>query len=200
MFYFDYQCGNMGMIWNLFSGLSEMTDEEKLGTAKNGCSFSHTLEIVSAALNKANSDIMTEDFDLRAYESKCRENDKVVAFNSASKVLFIVDEDSSSDEESVGYGDISNRKLKKKEEAFDMLLSSYDFEKSINELFNIRNKYIKEKSIDVVQALVSSLKGIPEAIDVIKKLSDSDNVFKELIADLCSMESGMLLAKLEMSF
>lgn len=199
MFYFDYQCGNMGMIWNLFSGLNDMTEEEKLGTARNGCSFSHTLEIVNAALNKADSALMSENFDLRAYEYKCSENDRVVAFNNASKVLFIVDDDSSS-EGSVGYGDIPNRDVtsKKKEEAFDMLLNDYDFEKSINSLFNIRSKYIKEKSIDIVQALVSSLRGIPEAIDVVKNLSNSDKVFKDLVSDLCSMESGMLLSRLEM--
>ena len=110
----------------------------------------------------------------------------------------IVEFDNSDDDLKVGYGEISDRKLKPKEDAFEELMNSRAFEENIRQLYNIRTKYIVEYGVDLISVLISSLKGIPEAILEIKKLLTVDVNIKDLIISLCEdSKDGELLRVLE---
>lgn len=199
MHYFKYQNTKpMPKVWTLFKDLKTMSPEQISNMYAN-CDYSHTLEIVSAALNGSISlaDDAIRDFNLQAYEAKCRENEKNGNYKKAKEVLNIVELDNSDDEIKVGYGDVSDRKLQVIEDSFEEIMSSETFEANIRELYGIRNKYIIEKGIDPVNALRNALKGIPEAVMELKNLI-SDSIIKDLITSLCEdSRDGKLLRVLE---
>lgn len=199
MKYYKYQQNrSMSKIWQLFQGLDDMTSEQ-IDRMYEGSDYSHTLDIVKAALNGSIplSDEAVREFSLQAYEYRCKENDKNGRFNRAKDVVNIVEFDNSDEDLKVGYGDVSDRKLKVKEDAFEELMNSRAFEENIRQLYNIRTKYIIEHGIDLVSVLISSLKGIPEAITEIKKLMIDEGI-KELITSLCEdSKDGELLKVLE---
>ena len=188
----------MSKVWTLFKDLKNMTPQQIENLYANS-DYSHTLEIVSAALSGAIplTDDAVRDFNLQAYEYKCKENEKNGNFKRAKEVLNIVEFGNSDDDIKVGYGDISDRKLQVIEDSFEEIMSSETFESNIRELFGIRSKYIVEHGIDPVNALINSLKGIPEAIAEIKQLM-SDMIIKDLIVALCEdSRDGKLLRVLE---
>lgn len=200
MNYFDYQTyGTLGRVWSLFSELGQLSEEESLGRTRRSCVYSHTLEIVNAALNGSlSTDSENLDaFDLAAYEFRCAQNDKINKIKGTEKVLNIVDS-VGDDEESVGFGDISDRKLRSVEESFEILEGMESFEANLMALYNIRDKYIRDKGIDVVGILASSLKGIPEAVSQIKTLVAENSRLRELIVSLCEDGGdGALMSRLE---
>lgn len=189
MNYFDYQQnGVMGRVWSLFSGLADVTDEEKVGKSGTDSSYTHTLEIVSAALNGslATDDESLDNFNLRAYEGKCRVNDKNNKVKNVDKLLYIVDDVAGKEENvQVGFGDISERKLKKVDDQYDKIDREQSFESNLLKLYDIREKYISEHGIDPVRILSSSLKGIPEAVSELKRLLSNDEALRELVVSLC---------------
>lgn len=199
MKYYKYQNTKpMSNVWSLFKDLDTMTPSqiEKLYADSD---YSHTLDIVKAALNGSIplTDDAVREFNLQAYEYKCKENDKNGNFKKAKDVLNIVEFDNSEEDVNTRYGDISDRKLKVVEDAFEEVMSSDTFEANIRELYNIRTKYIIEHGIDLVSVLISSLKGIPEAVAEIKTIM-CDTVVKDLIVSLCEdSRDGKLLRTLE---
>lgn len=201
MNYFNYQPEiPMGRIWSMFYTLGELSEEEILGKTKYESSYSHTLEIVNSLISKAQVSSLPneEEFNLGAYETKCKENDKIDKLKSVDKLLYIVDSVGGEDEEEkVGYGDISENRLKKIEEAFDTIEALASFESNLNELLNIRNSYITTKGIDLVSIISSSLKGIPEAIATLSELVKNNSRLKDLITSLCEDgDEGILLKRL----
>lgn len=202
MRYFDYQYqGTLGRVWSLFSGLQEISEEEKLGKSKYSCAYTHTLDIVHAALNGSlsTSNESIENFNLQAYEYKCEENDKINKIKQVEKVLYIVD-NVGDDEDTVGFGDISVRKLRSREDAFEILECDASFEANLAKLYNIRRDYIKERGIDLVSILEASLKGIPDAVTEIAELVSENLHLKELIVSLCEeSRDGALIQRLEMA-
>lgn len=81
MNYFKYQqSGSLGMVWSLFSGLQDVSVEEKLHKSKYSCSYEHTLDIIKSALS--GSITMDDSFNLEAYEFRCAENEKKGMFKS----------------------------------------------------------------------------------------------------------------------
>lgn len=202
MRYFDYQYqGTLGRVWSLFSGLQGISEEEKLGKSKYSCAYTHTLDIVNAALNGSlsTSNESLETFNLQAYEYKCEENDKINKIKQVEKVLYIVD-NVGDDEDTVGFGDISERKLKSREDAFELLECDASFEANLAKLYNIRRDYIKERGIDLVSILEASLKGIPDAVTEIAALVSENSKLKELIVSLCEeSRDGALIQRLEMA-
>lgn len=200
MNYFDYQSsGTLGRVWSLFAGLERISEEEKLGKTRRSCAYSHTLEIVNAAMNGSLStdDDSIDAFNLEAYEFKCAENDKINKIKQTDKLLYIVDS-VGEDEENVGFGDISDRKLKSVEESFEVLEGLASFESNLLKLYNIRSEYIKDRGIDVVSILSSSLKGIPDAVSQIKELLCENSGLRELVVSLCEDGGdGALMSRLE---
>lgn len=200
MNYFDYQSnGTLGRIWSLFAGLDKISEEEKLGKTRRSCAYSHTLEIVNAAMSGSLStdDESISEFNLEAYEFKCAENDKINKIKQTDKVLYIVDS-VGEDEENVGFGDVSSRKLRSLEESFEILEGMEAFESNLLKLYNIRSEYIKDRGIDVVSILNSSLKGIPDAVSQIKQLVTENSGLRELVVSLCEDGSdGALMSRLE---
>lgn len=200
MNYFDYQSnGTLGRIWSLFAGLDKISEEEKLGKTRRSCAYSHTLEIVNAAMSGSLStdDESISEFNLEAYEFKCAENDKINKIKQTDKVLYIVDS-VGEDEENVGFGDVSSRKLRSLEESFEILEGMEAFESNLLKLYNIRSEYIKDRGIDVVSILNSSLKGIPDAVSQIKQLITENSGLRELVVSLCEDGSdGALMSRLE---
>lgn len=200
MNYFDYQPKvPMGRVWSLFTQLASISEEEKLGKSMYSPEYAHTLEIVKAATTGSLSERMdtTEDFNLRAYEAVCKKNDTINFKKSLEKCLFIVDNMATDGETSAKYGDISENKLGSVEDAFLSVESVSDFESNINTLLNIRVDYIESQGIDLVNILVNSLKGIPEAIDGIATFIKENSSLQELIVSLCEDgKDGQLLERL----
>lgn len=199
MKYYKYQNTKpMSNVWSLFKDLNTMTPSQ-IERLYADSDYSHTLDIVKAALNGSIplTDDAVREFNLQAYEYKCKENDKNGNFKKAKDVLNIVEFDNSEEDVNTRYGDISDRKLKVVEDAFEEVMSSDTFEANIRELYNIRTKYIIEHGIDLVSVLISSLKGIPEAVAEIKTIM-CDTVVKDLIVSLCEdSRDGKLLRTLE---
>ena len=188
----------MSNVWSLFKDLNTMTPSQ-IERLYADSDYSHTLDIVKAALNGSIplTDDAVREFNLQAYEYKCKENDKNGNFKKSKDVLNIVEFDNSEEDVNTRYGDISDRKLKVVEDAFEEVMSSDTFEANIRELYNIRTKYIIEHGIDLVSVLISSLKGIPEAVAEIKTIM-CDTVVKDLIVSLCEdSRDGKLLRTLE---
>lgn len=200
MNYFNYQPeGTLGRVWSLFAGLDRISEEEKLCKSRRSCAYSHTLEIVNAAMNGSLSteDADVEEFNLEAYEFRCRENDTKNKIKQTEKLLYIVDS-TGEDDESVGFGDISERKLKSVEESFEILESLTSFESNLLKLYNIRSEYIRDRGVDVVGVLSSSLKGIPDAVSQIKELIGENSRLRDLVVSLCEDGSeGLLMSRLE---
>lgn len=189
MNYFDYQQnGVMGRVWSLFSGLSDITDEENESISSTNSPYTHTLEIVSAALNGslATDDESIDSFNLRAYEGKCKSNDKNNQIKNVEKLLYIVDDVAGNEDRvQVGFGDISERKIASAEDQYERIDRESSFESNLLKLYDIRDRYISDRGIDPVRILSSSLKGIPEAISELKRLLGEDKELCELIVSLC---------------
>lgn len=192
MNYFNYQPQvPMGRIWNLFSSLATLSEEEALGKGASNCQYAHTLEIIHAAMGK--SRVLDEDFDLRLYEFQCNKNDKLNKIANVEKELFIVDSTGNEKEDRVGFGDISERKLKSLDDIFSKSDSSIAFEENLAKLLNIRNKYIVTKGYDLVNILVNALRGVPDAVSSLKEVFKVDNNIKDLIVSLVEDDADEVL-------
>ena len=187
MNYFDYQYkGNMGKIWSLFSDLKYAPQEsiDSLNSTRR-CPYSHTIEIINSAMN--GNIYAPERFDLRG----CQKQERINKISEASKLLAIVDESEEEEEVGYGYGEISSNKIKLIEDAYQILEDDIAFQESLKELYGIRSKYIVDFGIDPVELLKGALRGIPESIDLVKKLKDS--YLKEILVNLCELGSDGLL-------
>lgn len=203
MRYFKYHYNDKaGRIWSLFSSLAEeQQNQSEFGLS---CDYSHTLEIVKAAMSGsiALDDENLENFNLKAYEYKCKENDKIVRFNNAKKELFIVDgfsmDSDSKESPKVKYGDISEKSvmsLRTSSLDLDNIVNNASFNNNLENLLNIRTKVMVEYGVDVVIALSEALKGVSDAIDNIKQISDRDEYVKNVIIALCSSAEENRLAE-----
>lgn len=202
--YFNYQqSGIVGGVWSLFAGLKDMSEEEKLQKSSTNVSYAHSLEIVSAALRGSllTDDESIESFDLKAYEFKCAENDRIGKIQKAEKELYIVDTTNSDKEDKVGFGDVSDRekRLQCVDKAFDELESLQSLDADIKRLCNIRNDYLVEHGVDLIHVIVNSLKGIPDAVEELKSIivSEKSSNLSSLIVSLCENGSGSLMDQLE---
>ena len=213
MEYFKYQQeGVCGRVWSLFSSLSNEMEYSEV--KKNGkgypmnVSYAHSLEIVNAALRGsiALDDESLEEFDLRSYERKCAENDGISQIKNTEKFLYIVDTDNLDERESAtsgaGFGDVTVRQEKRLQvidEAFDIFESSESFRDDLKLLCNIRKDYITTQGVDIIQVLLSSLKGIPDAVEELTSLINKkeNSSLKELVVSLCENGTGLLIPNLE---
>lgn len=197
MKYFNYQPNvPMGRVWGLFTELAELPEEELLGKSNYCTQYAHTLEIVNAAINGSFNS--SEEFSLKAYEIKCNQTDLIEQKADTKHCLFIVDATSEDkDDLRVGYGDISETKLKVTDNIFDEVESLDAFESNLNELLNIRKDYIVLHGIDLVSVLIGSLKGIPETVGVLSGLLKNNSKLRGLVASLCEdSREGVLLNRL----
>lgn len=196
MRYFDYQTqGTIGMIWGIFAPLGMRSEDEMLSKSRYSCSYSHTLEIVNAALNGSLS-YMNDDFDLARYESKCATNERIGKRQEVDKLLYIVDSTEEEDNR-VGYGDISERALGTKEDVFEGIESEDTLDSGLCQLSELREKYIKEIGKDIVSILRSSLRGIPEATIEIQGIMSKDSFLREVVINLCESSNGTLMSRLQ---
>ena len=189
MRYFNYQTKtSMSKVWMLFRDMG-MVNPEALSSMPE---YSHTLDIIRAALsgNISLSDDSVMSFNLAAYEYKCRENDKNNGFETAKKELHIIELDNSDDDVRVGIGDISDRTLHFYDDAFEKVARDDEFKANLRELLNCRSKYIIERDVDIVNILISALKGIPNAVKELKAIVDIDSKLSEVVSALCENCAG----------
>ena len=197
MKYFNYQPKiPMGRVWSLFTELSELSEEEMLGKTHYNFQYAHTLEIIHAALRGSFNSC--EDFNLKAYEMKCNQIDSIEQKAEVENCLFIVDISGEDNENKrLGFGDVSELKLKPIDHVFDDVESLNTFESNLNELLNIPKDYIVLHGIDLVSVIIGSLKGIPETLDVLSDLVKSNPKLRDLISSLCEdSREGVLLNRL----
>lgn len=196
MKYYKYQSPTrMSEVWSLFRDMGDAPQ----GSLVDLPEYSHTLDIIKAALSGtiALSSESVENFNLAAYEYKCRENDKNNKFEKAKKEVHIVEFDNSEDDNKVGFGDVSDRKLHYADDAFEKVSNDDEFESNLRDLLNYRDKYIIEKGVDLVSILVGALKGIPHAVEVLRNLVSLDEKISSIVTSLCSNSNGTLLGVLE---
>lgn len=205
MNYFDYQPRrSLGSVWALCSGLAEIPESEKLNASKRSVSYEHTLELVTSALNGTVSTDTenVREFNLKAYEYVCAKNDGINHVKEAEKTLYIVDDASTEDRDNqtAGFGDISERKLKVSDNEYDGVYNLVSFDKEINRLLHIRQQYISTTGVDLVQLMVNALKGIPDSIADLKQVVLDHPNLSETISVLCEggME-GLLIERLELA-
>lgn len=199
MHYFDYQTNKpMSGVWELFADLANVEDS-KIQCAMERGSYSHTLEIVQAALNGSLVASSESEFDLAAYEYKCSENDKNAKFSRCKRILNIVEE-RDSEEESVGYGDISERHIPSVDNVLDALFEDEDFNANLRRLYNIRKTYVVELGLDPVSVLYNALKGVPEAVKEMGDLMLENIEMKNIFTALCEGSTdGKLMKELAMA-
>lgn len=205
MKYFKYQYSDsLGEVWGLFSELANLSEEEILNKNKR-YDYSHTTEIINSAMNskiESREGFNLDDFNLKAYEIKCHQNDEIKLNEMRKKHLTIVDTINGSDEDTVGYGEISSNdtRLRSVEDAFELLEDNDEFERCLCELYSIRKDYIVEKGVDPVEMLINSLKGVPEAVNSIVSLVVEDSSLKKIIEVLCESGNNSLQGRLEGAF
>lgn len=205
MKYFKYQySSSLGEVWGLFSELANLSEEEILNKNKR-YDYSHTTEIINSAMNskmESREGFNIEEFNLKAYEIKCHQNDEIKLNEMRKKHLTIVDTINGSDEDTVGYGEISSNdtRLRSVEDAFELLEDNDEFERCLCELYSIRKDYIVEKGVDPVEMLINSLKGVPEAVNSIVSLVVEDSSLKKIIEVLCESGNNSLQGRLEGAF
>ena len=196
MDYFTYQPNVTGDIWSLFKDLGSKPHAE-IERTYSGSEYSHTLEIINAAMSS--SIRLNDNFDLLAYERACQETDTLEKKKiKGHKEVNIVDFETSKDDSlTVGYGDISSRSLRAKEDLFDSMLDSEALNQNLEQLFNIRSRYIVEQGVDVVSVLYNAMKGVSDAMVSFKGLLH-DSTIKDLYTELClDSHNGELLRRLE---
>lgn len=205
MKYFKYQYSDsLGEVWGLFSELASLSEEEILNKNKR-YDYSHTTEIINSAMNskiESREGFNTDEFNLKAYEFKCHQNDEIKLNDLRKKHLTIVDTINGSDDDVVGYGEISSNdtRLRSIEDAFELLEDNDEFEKCLCELYSIRKDYIIEKGVDPVEMLKNSLKGVPEAVTSMVDLLLEDSSLKNIIEVLCENGNNVLQGRLEGAF
>lgn len=205
MKYFKHQyTESLGEIWGLFSDLANISKDEII-SQNSRSEFEHTVEIVNSAMNKKldNRECFSLDtFGLRAYEAECRKKDDIKLNDSRRRYLTIVDTVNGNDANVVGYGEITSNdsRLKSIEDAFALFDENDEFECCLSELYNIRKDYIITKGVDLVEMLLNSLKGIPEAVSLMAELILDDLPLKQIVEGLCSNSKNSLQLRLETSF
>ena len=198
MNYFDYKPNEqMGRVWSLFDELGDRSEEKVLSSGLQD--YAHTLEIVKAALSGSIclSGEGVSGFNLKAYEYACRENDRVLAKKNTQKELYIVDSAFDNEEERVGFGDISEARLKRLDDDFDEMLANSDLEINILNLLNIRNDIIVEEGIDVVQLLHSALSGVKDSMEILTKMIKRNRRLSDMVESICdTADHDVLMGRL----
>lgn len=204
MNYFKHHVNKpIGRVWSLFTELSKANESIKSKQGKSvGVEFSHTVEIVNAALSGSIQldDDSLDNFNLSAYEFACHENEKIVKCAKVSKELFIVDDyNSDSDtEKRVGFGDISMRRLGTKDKNLEEVINSEAFGESLSQLLGIRSTVAVDYGVDIVRALYGALIGTVGAIELVQKVTEQNKQVEEIITTLCnSSRSGELQGRLQ---
>lgn len=193
MKYFKYQYqDSMGDIWGLFSGLSESVE-----SINNRGLYGHTIEIINSAMNGNLSSNSEDEFDLKAYEMRCKKTDDIELDKTREKYLSIVDTVNGDDNDSVGYGEISSNKLSSLEDAFGEFEKRDEFDTTLLKLFNMRSTYLINEGVDIIDTLINSLDGIPEAVDEMQELIINDSFLRDIVSILCENGNNILRSALE---
>ena len=196
MEYFAYQPKVSGSIWNIFKDLGTQSPAE-IERAYDATEYSHTLEIVNAAMSGSIN--LNEHFNLFAYERACQDTDDIERRKIKGHREFnIVDFETTKDSDlQIGYGDISSRGLRSKEDLIDDVIRQQSLNNNLDLLFNIRSQYIVEHGVDIASVLRNAMLGIADAMTSLKELV-KDSCIKDLFAQLCEdSQDGELLKQLE---
>lgn len=198
MRYFDYQPKmQFGKIWELFSEMNSRSEAEILGQTNSRVQYSHTIEIINAALSGSLSvsDESIKYFSLPAYEYACDKNEGIDRKASYATTLFLVS-DGEDEDRKAGYGEYSDAKLKIKERPYDDFENRETFSENIKRLININKVYLRSKGIDVIRLLKNSLKNDKQSTKRLKLILDEDMELQELVVDLCEDGSEGTLEKI----
>ena len=191
MNYFNYfpDIENQGKIWGLFESLQDFSEVDYHTDRSVG---RYTLEIMSAARSGRIS--LDGKFDLAAYERTCSSNTEIGKLNKAKKELHIVSFDDTEEDKKPGYGDVSDRRLGKRDVEYEIVDNMVGLGNSIQKLFELRRKYRIENGIDIVSLVVSASEGVYEAVRNLKILMGTNSEISALVYGL--FESGIPLSKI----
>lgn len=159
-----------------FCGVDEIP-EDVLGlfsdAVEKGTQIRYPSEIVFAGI-KGSIDT-TRKFNLSAYEYAIENNSNMSKNRRKKKEVFIecgVQGDDYSD--ILSQGGIPEDKicLESVKDEFEELVDSYELKSAIAEIKKLNREFIVVEQVDLIEALKLSLKGLPKAIEEVKRMCD----------------------------
>lgn len=142
-------------------------------------------EIISAGL-QGKIDFGRE-FDLCAYENRIRKNLMLNKEKRRKKELFIDFCDSGDDWDEVAASggikanNIDSHAVKKMEDAYEELLLEEELRYAVDTIKSLQPVLMVEAKVDFITAMRQALKGVPESINVVKRVCDEYAVVAEQV-------------------
>lgn len=199
MRYFKYKPQrNMGKIWELFYGLSDVqlleAKEKNASRRSDYKPFEYVYEAISSAMRMSLSEL--QEFNVESYQYKTHQYVKMNKSNQAKKVMSFVEDR----EEVQLYGVILSSQIADDRYSADEDVIIQDwFDSSIARLRKIRKFVILDKGIDLVVVLEKALNNVQDFVLRLKNLTDSDDEIKDIVEGLLSGgDPGMLQEKLSL--
>lgn len=200
MNYFSNQYNeNIFEVWGKLTNLVEVQQQEE---SVVGEGFEFIYQLVHALMNeqKVNKESFDNRYiDIKAYEYRCRKNEENQVNSTRAKIDHIVDMVNSKDKEHVGYGEKSSNDLALSSDKsdFDESEDKFDCILSLEALKEYRKTYLVTDGVDIIQTLTNALKGIPEAIRLLKTYITSDGLLRDAVITLCENNKNSLIPLLE---
>lgn len=162
-------------ILNLFLDLSSNPDKR----------IEFSTEIISAGLQGKID--FGHEFNLDAYEGRIRKNQQLGKENRRKKELYIDFSDSSDDYgEVAANGGIKANNLdscavEKMADAYEDLLMEEELKYAVDTIKSLQSVLLVEAKVDFILAIKQALHGIPDSIDLVKRICDEYAVVSEQV-------------------
>ena len=174
-------------VLNLFLPLTENPDKK----------IEFASEIISAGL-QGRIDFSTE-FNLDAYEATIRKNQHLLKESEKKKKSYIDFSGSSDDFDDVASkGGIkaefeSLDTIEEMKDAFEEVLLNEELDYAVSTIKSLNDDFIADYGTDLIFALKNAVRGIPQAVEEIKKICTDFSVVSELIETIltskCEVEA-----------
>ena len=156
-------------------------------------------EIITAALaGKIN---LNKSFNLRGYEYKVHENQKLVQAKKDKNNKYIDDTDSANDDYSdvrrtggITASEASANAINKMKDAYDEVCDDAELKYAIETIKEINEDMIVEDGVDLIRLVKNALTGIPQAVKSLKDVCEEHSLVKEYVYII--LNSGKDVAEL----
>ena len=144
------------------------------------------IEFASEIISAGNIDFK-HDFNIDAYESAIRKNQRLGKEAKRKKEVFLDFSDNSDDwDETVQAGGIkadtaTTRATKKMEDAYEQLLADEELKYAVETIKSLQPMLLVEAKMDFMCTVKQALKGIPESVNLLKRVCDDYEVVAEQV-------------------
>lgn len=174
-------------VLNLFLPLTEDPDKR----------IEYASEIITAGLQGRID--FSKEFNLDAYEATIRKNQHLLKESERKKKSYIDFSGASDDfDEVASNGGIkaefeSLETIEEMKDAFEEVLSNEELNYAVSTIKSLNDDFIADYGTDLIFALKSAVRGIPQAVEEIKKICTDFSVVSELIETIltskCEVEA-----------